>query len=83
MVAMWWGPAEDGRLHAVASCDIAPAAERGWTETLCGWRLPVDVELLSNPDGVVCGACHLGATTDLESLDLPALAPFGQPERRP
>lgn len=76
---MWWGrDPGDGRLHAVAPCDIAPAAERGWTEALCGWQLPVRVSLFSEPDaGPLCAACHYGATADLESLDLPTLAPFG------
>ncbi|MGH3915178.1 MAG: DUF4190 domain-containing protein [Pseudonocardiaceae bacterium] len=74
---MWWGRRpSDNRLHAVAPGDIALAAERGFTEALCGQQLPVGVELLSGPDGgPVCGACHLGATADLES-ELPALAPF-------
>ncbi|MGH3941901.1 MAG: hypothetical protein ACRDTG_25410 [Pseudonocardiaceae bacterium] len=77
---MWWGRAAEGCWHAVASCDIAPAADRGGTEALCGWRLPVDVALLSEPDsGILCAACHLGATADLESSDLPVLAPFGRP----
>lgn len=81
---MWWGRAEDGRLHAVAPCDIAPAADRGWTEALCGWQLSVDVALLSEPDhGPVCAACHLGATTDLQPSNLPALTPFGQPGTKP
>lgn len=81
---MWWGHAADGRLHAVAPCDITPAADRGFTESLCGWQLPVDVALLSQPDHKpVCPACHLGATTDLDSSNLPALTPFGQTGKKP
>ncbi|MGH3937812.1 MAG: hypothetical protein ACRDTG_04130 [Pseudonocardiaceae bacterium] len=78
---MWWGrDSSDGRIHAVAACDIAPAPQRGWTEALCGSQLPVDVVLLSQPgDGPQCAACHLGATVDLAASDLPVLAPFDQP----
>ncbi|MGQ0778787.1 MAG: hypothetical protein ACT4NY_30970 [Pseudonocardiales bacterium] len=47
---MWWGRS-NGCLHPVAPCDITHAGIRGWTEALCGWHLPVTVELLSQPDG--------------------------------
>lgn len=82
--AMWWGRADDGWQHAVAPCDIAPASDRGWTEALCGWQLPIDVALLSElEDGPRCSACYLGATADVESSPLPALTPFSQPNERP
>lgn len=81
---MWWGQDPDkGLLHAVATSDVQGARERGWTEALCGCRLPVDVGLLSEPDDrQECMACQLGATADLAEtgIELPPLAPF---ERQP
>lgn len=64
--AMWWGrDCGDGPWHAVAACDIEAAAGRGWTEALCGSRLPVDVALSSDRTLTLCVACYVGVADDL------------------
>ncbi len=58
-------------MHAVATCDVADAEDRGWTESLCGCRLPVDVALVSELNGdpdrddLVCRACLVGVLADV------------------
>lgn len=73
--AMWWGTGpgtERVMQHAVAPEDVALAEERGWTESLCGQRLPVGVELLSESASELrCIPCFIGATADLSDIPAP------------
>ncbi|MGH3906153.1 MAG: hypothetical protein ACRDTE_18520 [Pseudonocardiaceae bacterium] len=61
----WARDRYDGRLHAVALCDVAIAEYRGYTECLCAVRLPADVALVDGPAGWLCLPCVLDAMDTL------------------
>lgn len=60
----WSRCPDDGRLHAVDRLDIELAPVRGYTEALCGYRLPSDVVTEPGPSGALCLPCVVGVTSE-------------------
>lgn len=60
----WARCPDDGRLHAVDRLDAELAPVRGYTEALCGHRLPIDVATEDGPSGALCLPCVVGVTSE-------------------
>ena len=63
---LWARCPDDGRLHVLESVDVASAALRGYSECLCGHRLPAEgLAIEDGPTGALCLPCMIGITAEL------------------